>query len=89
MIKTQNSARQKCMRNVQSASFAVDEARLYLDTHPNDEKAKKYFDKYNTLRKKALAEYEANFSPILSDDINAAKDGWTWTDEPYPWNEGV
>lgn len=84
-----NTAREKCLRNVQTASFATDEARLYLDTHPNDDKAKRYYDKHNSMRKKAMQEYTSQYAPLTTDDINAAKDGWTWIDEPYPWNEGV
>ncbi len=84
-----NNSRDRLLRNVQAASFAVDEARLYLDTHPNDKKAQIYFDKYNEARKKAIQEFEEEHGPVLTDNIEATKTGWTWTRDPFPWDEGV
>ena len=46
-----NLSRERLMRNVQEESFAVDEARLYLDTHPNDKKPQMFFDRHNQARK--------------------------------------
>ena len=81
--------REKCLRNVQIHSFATDEARLYLDMHPDDEGAKQYFDRQNALRRQAIMEYERSHGPILSDNINACRDGWHWCEQPMPWEMGV
>ena len=83
------STREKALKRVQEYSFAVDEARLYLDMHPEDEQAKRYFDKYNNLRKSAMLEYERQYGPLLTDNINAVKNGWNWTQNPMPWEMGV
>jgi len=84
-----NNSRERALKRVQEYSFAVDEARLYLDMHPDDEQAKRYFDKYNSLRKSAMLEYERQYGPLLTDNINAVKDGWKWTQGPMPWEMGV
>ena len=84
---SQKNTRDKLLRNVHEASFAVDEARLYLDTHPEDEKAKRFFDISNDKRRKALQEFEQCHGALLSDNIDATKDGWTWIDNPFPWDE--
>lgn len=89
ILKQNNNSREKLLRNIQEVSFAVDEARLYLDTHPDDENAKRYFDKYNDMRRKALQNFEQHYGGLLTDDIDAVKDGWTWINEPFPWDEGV
>ena len=78
---------EKLLRNVHEASFAVDEARLYLDTHPYDETAKHYFDISNDKRRKALQNYEQQYAALLTDNIDATKDGWTWGENPFPWDE--
>lgn len=88
-LMRKTNSRDRLLRNVQAASFAVDEARLYLDTHPNDKKAQIYFDKYNEARKKAMQEFEEQYGPLLTDDIEATKSGWTWINDPFPWDEGV
>lgn len=88
-ILKQNNTRERLLRNVQEASFCVDEARLYLDTHPDDENAKRYFDKYNDMRHKAMQSFEQYYGALLTDDIDAVRGGWTWVNEPFPWDEEV
>ena len=88
-ILKQNNTRERLLKNVQAASFATDEARLYLDTHPDYAKAKKYFDSCNDKRKKAMQEFEQCHGALLTDNIDAVRDGWTWVNDPFPWDEGV
>ena len=88
LFKSKNS-RERLLRNVQEVSFAVDEARLYLDTHPDDRKAQLYFDRYNDARRKAIQEFEQSYGPLLTDNIEASKTGWTWINNPFPWDEEV
>ena len=83
-----NLSRERLMRNVQEESFAVDEARLYLDTHPNDKKAQMFFDRHNQARKKAMDMYEQQYGALLTDNLQAEKDGWTWINQPFPWDRG-
>lgn len=83
-----NLSREKLMRNVQEESFAVDEARLYLDTHPTDKKAQMFFDRHNQARKKAMELYEQQYGALLTDNLQAEKDGWTWINPPFPWDGG-
>lgn len=89
MMAAKNSQREKALKQVARVSFMVDEARLYLDMHPQDVGAQKTFDKYNRMRKNAIAEFEKSYGPLLTDNINAEKDGWGWIDMPFPWDEGV
>ena len=81
-------SRERLLRNVQEESFAVDEVRLYLDTHPESKQAQAYFDKHNDARRKAIDLYECEYGPLLSDNIEATKTGWTWIDPPMPWGRG-
>ncbi len=83
----EKSTRSELLRNVQATSFAVDEAKLYLDTHPYDKKAQAYFDKYNNARQRAVQAFEELYGPLLVDDIDAVRNGWQWIDPPMPWEE--
>ena len=38
--------RQELMNRINAASFAVDDVKLFLDTHPCDKDAMEYFEKY-------------------------------------------
>ncbi len=70
-------------------SFAVDDAKLFLDTHPEDTAALEYFEEYSKLRNQALSEYAKYYTPLTIDTvIDSRTDKWNWTQEPWPWQEG-
>ena len=48
-----NDMRKRHMKQIQTYAFAVKEAVLYLDTHPEDKTALAYFDKYRKLLREA------------------------------------
>lgn len=83
----QNPSQSECkrlMRLIQTYSFAVTEAVLYLDTHPTCTKALKFYEKYNRLRAEAVEAYERKCGPLTMYGANI-EDGWKWVSEPWPW----
>ena len=46
--------RKELMDHINQTSFAVDDVKLYLDTHPCDEEALAFFREYSRLRNEAL-----------------------------------
>ena len=44
---------------IDQVSFAVNDMTLFLDTHPDDEEARAYFEEKSALRNEALEEYAA------------------------------
>lgn len=83
----QDKNREQLFCTITESSFALDDARLFLDTHPTNQEALDYFAKYEAIRKQALKEYRDCYGPIVSYDVNA-DNVWTWINEPWPW-EGV
>lgn len=80
------SERQRMLRRVQIYEFALDDARLYLDSHPCDRAALDYYKKHQDLREKAYQEFVQRFGPLMAND-NVYTDRWTWVDEPWPWEK--
>lgn len=81
--------RQELLERINEASFAVDDVKLFLDTHPCDQEAMEYFEKYSQMRNEALKEYAKYYGPLTVDTaIYASKEHWSWIDEPWPWQEG-
>ncbi len=78
--------RERLLKRVQMYSFAVTDAALFLDTHPNNTSALAYYNKYKKLYKEAADEFESRFGPltILSERNN---ENWTWVNDPWPWEE--
>ena len=61
---TGRPCQKELMQHINAVSFAVDDVKLYLDTHPQDPEALAYFEKYSRLRNQALKEYAMNFVPL-------------------------
>lgn len=81
--------RNDLMERINEASFAVDDVKLYLDTHPWDDEALVYFQEYSRMRNEALKEYVKHYSPLTVDTASYSEDArWKWIDEPWPWQEG-
>lgn len=78
------SERQKLLKKVQMYSFAVTDAALFLDTHPDCPQALAFYNKYKRLYESAKAEFEQAFGPLT---INSDKNNerWAWVDGPFPW----
>ncbi len=76
--------RSKLLKKVQMYSFAVTDASLFLDTHPDCAEALAFFNKYRKLYDEAKAEFERQYGPLeICSEQNAAR--WEWTDGPFPW----
>ncbi len=81
--------REALLKRVQVCDFALIDAALFLDTHPNDQDALAFYKKYNDMRKKAIEDFTAKFGPLKQTDFNGGSH-WTWVDGPWPWqNEEV
>ena len=81
-------SRKELMEKINQYSFAVNEATLFLDTHPYDAEALAYFQKYRALRVEAMQEYAKYYAPLAIDYAVNDKTPWSWANEPWPW-EGV
>ncbi len=84
--------REKLLKSVQQYSFAMLEAALFLDTHPDCADALAYYNKYKKLWQEAKAEYESKYGPLtVASDANNSR--WQWSKGPWPWelaaNEGA
>ncbi|HJD28963.1 MAG TPA: spore coat protein CotJB [Candidatus Blautia avicola] len=77
------------MDTINEVSFAVDDIKLYLDTHPDDKKALEFFKEKVMIRNEALKEYAAQYGPLTIDTAeDTCSRQWDWVMQPWPW-EGV
>ena len=80
-----NQTRADMLERIKCLNFAIIELGLYLDTHPDDEKAlclhRKYCKEYRELTDK----YQKVYGPLT---IQFPCNKWRWLEEPWPW-EGV
>ncbi|MBQ1270278.1 MAG: spore coat protein CotJB [Clostridia bacterium] len=76
--------RTSALRRLQAADFALIEANLYLDTHPQCPCGLEYFRCMRNERDDALCSYEMNFGPLTMDN-SQAECSWEWINDPWPW----
>jgi spore coat protein JB len=79
-----SKSRDQLMCIITESSFALDDCKLFLDTHPYDKEALEYYEKYRQIRKAAMREYRECYGPISAYDVEPAN-YWTWIDDPWPW----
>lgn len=79
--------KQRLMRRVQSCSFALVEANLYLDTHPTCREGLEYFKKHKEEYEQAVKAYEDKYGPLTARASDSDR-RWAWVSEPFPWERG-
>ena len=78
--------KKQLLQDIQTVSFLIKDAQLFLNTHPTDENALSFFDYYNKLLSSLTANYEAQYGPLTVYGVNI-EDGWSWIEEPWPWEK--
>lgn len=72
------------LKKIQEAGFAIVDLNLFLDSHPDNKMALDFFrdvqEQYAALRK----EYEKMCGPLTVTGTNTEQ-GWTWIQNPWPW----
>lgn len=80
-----NATRQEMLTKIREYNFTIIELGLYLDTHPDDERAicmhKEYAKKFRDLTDK----YQKLYGPL---SIYFPCNKWRWLEEPWPWEKG-
>jgi len=87
------------LKEIGEVSFFLDDLRLYLDTHPLENKALDLYQQNHQKRLELLKKYAQAFEPLTchcvdldsngspaTDTRYAGKKHWTWSDGPIPWD---
>lgn len=78
-----STPRQNILALIDIYSFLVTDLNLFLDTHPNNERAKILINTFKTELVKLKDYYNANFSPITIDSISNE----SYITGPWPWED--
>ena len=74
------------MRQIMEAGFAMDDVALFLDTHPENQDALRYYKAVCDMRDQSMAAYERRFGPLRYTDVTSMS--WNWVTEKWPWEGG-
>ena len=76
--------RDRALENLMALGFALDDALLYLDTHPQDAAALEYYQAQQAAYQAARQTYMACYGPLQQSEVPA--DGtFMWVETPWPW----
>jgi spore coat protein JB len=81
-----NLDRSALLKRIQEMDFALYETVLYLDGHPNSQKALEHYRAHRDALKALKEEYSRRFGPLTIYD-NHDNDSWQWVDKPWPWEK--
>ena len=74
--------REEIIMKIRELDFAIIELALYLDTHPDDEKALCLHRHYANVLKELMDKYQKVYGPLT---IDYPCNKWRWLEEPWPW----
>ena len=78
--------REKMLKEIKCIGFAIIELALYLDTHPDDEKALCLHNQYSRDYRELTDKYQKVYGPLT---IHYPCNKWRWLEEPWPWEGGM
>ncbi len=82
---TDKMPRREMIMKIKEYNFAIIELGLYLDTHPEDEKALCLHREYTRKLKDLKDKYQKVYGPLT---IYFPCNKWRWLEEPWPWERG-
>lgn len=86
MNPNQTCNREQLLCKINEVSFTVNDILLFLDTHPDDENALAFYEKYASERRKLMKEYSELYGPLTVDDaLKSSLECWKWAQQPWPW----
>lgn len=80
-----NTTRAEMLERIKCLNFAIIELGLYLDTHPEDERALCLHRKYTKEYRELTDKYQKVYGPLT---IKFPCNKWRWLEEPWPWEGG-
>lgn len=72
----------KLIMRLSSIQFAIQEFRIYLDTHKDDVEAQEMYESYKKKYKVLKDEYEKEYGPLTLNGKNSDE----WLKDPWPWD---
>ncbi|NMB27412.1 MAG: spore coat protein CotJB [Tissierellia bacterium] len=73
----------RLLKELMEVEFVVLETALYLNTHPNDERALRLHNTYSQKLSELESLYQARYGPLKNTGMSGCP--WAYIDGPWPW----
>ena len=74
----------RVLRQIMALDFARNELVLFLDTHPDNQKALREYHQIIPQLCELRKYYRENFGPLTPAEVKSTTE-WTWVNSPWPW----
>lgn len=78
-----DSSQMNMLKEIMEICFCLTDINLYLDTHPNDERAVALHNTFSKKYKELINMYSMKYGPLTNYDLS--KYPWEYTNSPWPW----
>lgn len=75
------------MHEIMALDFALNDLKLYLNTHPDDAKTIELYNKVAVKGKELYNTYQSLYGPLIAETYTGSENTWDWIDSPWPWNK--
>lgn len=73
------------LKEIQELDFVLVDLNLFLDTHPEDQAARRDFHATLEKSREARRRYEEIYGPLTVTGHTAPRHRWLWIESPWPW----
>ncbi|MDI3538598.1 MAG: spore coat protein [Bacillota bacterium] len=73
------------LTQIMALEFTAVDLNLYLDTHPDDQRA--LMDYNSTVQELAILkdQYQRRYGPLTNFGYAPSQYPWAWVNDPWPW----
>ena len=82
-VLTMDREQKILLKEIMEISFVLIETSLYLDTHPNDQRAINLHNNYSQKYSELISIYEAKYGLFTNTGVSGCP--WTYVNGPWPW----
>ena len=73
----------KLLEELMEVGFCLLETALYLDTHPNDERALRLHNSFSLQYQELECLYNSQYGPLKNTGMSQYP--WNYIEDPWPW----
>lgn len=82
-------SRIEMLNQIRAIEFMAVELNLYLDSHPDDQRALNEYNQYTRQLIGLKNEYERRYGPLANFGSAYSRYPWQWIEEPWPWEQDL
>ncbi|OGO83144.1 MAG: spore coat protein CotJB [Clostridiales bacterium GWD2_32_19] len=84
-VNSEHTNYEDLLLEIQKFEFATVDLNLFLDTHPDNQRALNDYNMYTVELSKLKKEYRLKFGPLANFGSAPSMSPWQWVETPWPW----